>query len=78
MKSSSRPVVGISKDASLTDAVTLMEKKDVSRLPVLEKKNGKIELIGWLTNHDITRCFVAEKAKTLIEEESEKYLMSTS
>ena len=78
MKSSSRPVVGISKDASLTDAVTLMEKKDVSRLPVLEKKNGKIELIGWLTNHDITRCFVAEKAETLIEEESEKYLMSTS
>ncbi len=73
-KSSQRPLIGISKDATLSEAMLLMERKDVSRLPVLERKGGKITLIGWLTHHDITRCFVAEKARSVIEGESEKYL----
>ncbi len=72
-KAADRPLIGISEDATLTDATLLMERKDVSRLPVLRKQGSKMVLIGWLTNHDITRCFVSEKARTLMEEESEKF-----
>ncbi len=72
-KGSDRPLIGISEEATLAEAMLLMERKDVSRLPVLRGQGGQVELVGWLTNHDITRCFVSEKARTVMEEESDKF-----
>jgi CIC family chloride channel protein len=61
-----KPLVCIYEDTSLMQAAHIMEKMDVSRLPVVEKGSDQTndfpKLIGWLTNHDITRAYVSEKA----------------
>ncbi|MFX0182411.1 MAG: chloride channel protein, partial [Candidatus Hodarchaeota archaeon] len=71
-----RPLICIDKDTSLTQAIHIMEAKDVSRLPVVERcDNGHPKLIGWLTNHDITRIYIAEKANLALKE-AENHIFS--
>jgi CIC family chloride channel protein len=71
-----RPLICIDKDTSLAQAIHIMETKDVSRLPVVEKcDNNHPKLIGWLTNHDITRMYVAEKANLALKE-AEDHILS--
>ncbi len=61
-----KSLVCIDKYATLMHAVQIMEKMDVSRLPVVEKTSNQTtefpKLIGWITHHDITRHYVSEKA----------------
>ena len=60
-----KSLVCIGKHAILMHAVHIMEKMDVSRLPVVEKTSNQTtefpKLIGWITHHDITRQYVSEK-----------------
>ena len=74
-----RPLICIHKEATLMHAVHIMESKDISRLPVVEKSlNQKSEfpkLIGWITHHDITRVYISEKALTTLQA-SEKHIFS--
>ncbi|MFX0205749.1 MAG: chloride channel protein [Candidatus Hodarchaeota archaeon] len=71
-----RPLICIDKDTSLTQAIHIMETKDVSRLPVVEKcDDSQPKLIGWLTNHDITRMYIAEKANLALKE-AENHILS--
>jgi len=67
-----KPLVCIDKDATLMHAVHIMEKMDVSRLPVAEKTLNKTKdfpkLIGWITHHDITRHYVSERVNAAHQE----------
>lgn len=60
-------------------AVHIMESKDISRLPVVEKspsqKSEFPKLIGWITHHDITRVYISEKALTTLQA-SEEHIFS--
>jgi CIC family chloride channel protein len=63
------------KNAPLTHAVAIMERHDISRLPVVEKiENGQIKLVGWITNHDITHSFISAKATTELEKIEEYFV----
>lgn len=71
-----RPLICIDKDTSLTQAIHIMETKDVSRLPVIKRcDDGQSKLIGWLTKHDITRLYIAEKANLALKE-AENHILS--
>ncbi|MFX0209769.1 MAG: chloride channel protein [Candidatus Hodarchaeota archaeon] len=74
-----KPLICIHKEATLMHAVHTMESKDVSRLPVVEKsagqKNEFPKFVGWITNHDITRVYISEKAQTSLQE-SEEHILS--
>ena len=50
----SKPLVTISRNADLKEAIELMTKKDVRRLGVTE--NGKI--VGLISNEDILRSYM--------------------
>jgi len=74
-----RPLICIHKEATLMHAVHIMESKDISRLPVVEKspsqKSEFPKLIGWITHHDITRVYISEKALTTLQA-SEEHIFS--
>ncbi len=73
-----KPLICIDKHATLTHAIHIMEKKDISRLPVAEKEPNQTtkfpKLIGWITHHDITRHYVSQKALTAYKEFEEHIL----
>ena len=53
-----------------------MENNDISRLPVVEKlAEGKLKLLGWLTNHDITHSFITAKKINELEK-AEEFLIN--
>ena len=60
-------------------AVHIMESKDISRLPVVEKspsqKDKFPKLVGWITHHDITRVYISEKVLTTLQA-SEEHIFS--
>jgi CIC family chloride channel protein len=70
-----RPLICIHKEATLMHAVHIMESKDISRLPVVEKspstKSEFPKLIGWITHHDITRVYISEKALSTLQASEE-------
>ncbi|MFX0120871.1 MAG: chloride channel protein [Promethearchaeota archaeon] len=74
-----KPLVCVSKEASLMHVVHIMENKDISRLPVVDKppsqKNEFPRLIGWITHHDITRVYISEKALSALQV-SEEHMLS--
>ena len=74
-----RPLICIHKEATLMHAVHIMESKDISRLPVVEKspsqKDKFPKLVGWITHHDITRVYISEKALTTLQA-SEEHIFS--
>lgn len=57
--------------ASLMTAIAIMERHDISRLPVVRTVEGKTELVGWLTNHDITNCYIQRRAQKSLQEVEE-------
>ncbi len=63
-----RPVIAISSDASLAEAVSLMARRDVSRLPVVEGGNNENRLVGWITHHDITSTYMKQQMYKAYEE----------
>ncbi|MFX1515974.1 MAG: chloride channel protein [Promethearchaeota archaeon] len=70
-----RPLICIHKEATLMHAVHIMESKDISRLPVVEKSPSQEvkfpKLIGWITHHDVTRVYISEKALTTLQASEE-------
>ena len=66
-----KPLVCVNKNASLMHAVHIMEKMDISRIPVVEESTDQKKefpkLLGWLTHHDITRVYISEKATSTLE-----------
>ncbi|MFX1504687.1 MAG: chloride channel protein [Promethearchaeota archaeon] len=67
-------LICIHKEAPLMHAVHIMEKKDISRLPVVEKHSQNDEfpkLIGWITHHDIIRIYISEKALATLQASEE-------
>lgn len=66
-----KPLVCVDRNSSLMHAVHIMEKMDVSRIPVVEKTLDETtkfpKLVGWLTHHDITRTYISEKASATLE-----------
>ena len=51
----SRSVIVVGPDVALEDAIMLMFKHKVKKLPVMESHNGKEELVGLVTLTDIAR-----------------------
>jgi CBS domain-containing protein len=51
----STPVFVVESDISLEDAIELMFRHKIKKLPVAEKREGKDELIGLVTLTDIAR-----------------------
>ncbi len=74
-----KPLICIDKQSTLMHAIHIMEQKEVSRLPVIEKAVSQPNefpiLIGWLTNHDITRMYVRAKADVSLQR-SENHILS--
>jgi CIC family chloride channel protein len=74
-----KPLICIDKKSTLMHAIHIMEQKEVSRLPVIEKAvshpNEFPKLVGWLTNHDITRMYVFAKADVTLQR-SEDHILS--
>jgi CIC family chloride channel protein len=74
-----KPLICIDKDSTLMHAIHVMEQKEVSRLPVVEKAvshpNEFPKLVGWITNHDITRMYVIAKADLSLQR-SEDHILS--
>jgi CBS domain-containing protein len=68
----SEPLTTISPNATIWDAITLMGKADIRRLPVVE--NG--HLIGILTERDVFRLIVAQQ-NLLLESVSESFPAAT-
>jgi CIC family chloride channel protein len=74
-----KPLICIDKNSTLMHAIHIMEKKEISRLPVVEKAQSNLnefpKLVGWLTNHDITRMYVIAKADVSLQK-SEDHILS--
>jgi CIC family chloride channel protein len=74
-----KPLICVDKKSTLMHAIHIMEQKEVSRLPVVEKAvshpNEFPKLVGWLTNHDITRKYVTAKADISLQR-SEDHILS--
>ncbi|MFX0125046.1 MAG: chloride channel protein [Candidatus Hodarchaeota archaeon] len=74
-----KPLICIDKKSTLMHAIHIMEQKEVSRLPVVEKAVSHPKefpkLVGWLTNHDITRTYVTAKADVSLQR-SEDHILS--
>ncbi len=51
----SRPVIVVGPDAAIEDAVMLMFQHKIKKLPVVESRCGKGELVGLVTLTDIAR-----------------------
>ena len=51
----SRPVIVVGPDVVLENAVMLMFKHKIKKLPVIESRRGKEELVGLVTLTDIAR-----------------------
>ncbi|MFW9990700.1 MAG: chloride channel protein [Candidatus Odinarchaeota archaeon] len=69
-------LVCIDTNATLAHAVAIMVRRDISRLPVVKKcDDGKPELLGWITHHDITRKYMEKQASQALEE-TEKHILS--
>ncbi|NLK25016.1 MAG: CBS domain-containing protein [Euryarchaeota archaeon] len=50
------PVVTVSEDTALADAIRLMKKHDVSRLPVVDDKGSVVGILFWKNIFDICCC----------------------
>jgi len=65
----------MNKTANLSQVIHIMERHDISRIPVVEiDSNNRPLLIGWLTKHDINRMYVSEKALAVLEEQESFFL----
>jgi CIC family chloride channel protein len=69
-----RDLICVDPDATLAHAIALMVRKDVSRIPVVEKCGDKPNLIGWITHHDITGVYMDQRAVKILEEAEEHLL----
>ncbi len=73
-----KPLICVDKKSTLMHAIHIMEQKEVSRLPVVEKTlsapNEFPKLVGWLTNHDITHMYVTSKADVALQKLEDHFL----
>ncbi len=67
-----KPVITISPDTSLEDAMVLMEKEHIRRLPVVDKSGG---LVGIVTESDLIKA--SPSKATLLDKWEVKSMMST-
>ncbi|MHA1448571.1 MAG: chloride channel protein, partial [Candidatus Hodarchaeales archaeon] len=68
-------IICTDKDASLSHAVGIMVRREVSRLPIVEKGVDKPILIGWCTHHDITNLYMKKMASRALND-MEDHLLS--
>lgn len=68
----SRPLTIISPSATIWDAITLMGRADIRRLPVVE--NGR--LVGILTERDVFRIILSQQS-LLLESVAESFPVAT-
>jgi CBS domain-containing protein len=66
----SKPLVTILSKSTIWDALTLMGKHDIRRLPVIEEADGKSKLVGIVTERDVFRLIIAHQS-VLLETVSE-------
>jgi CBS domain-containing protein len=52
----SHPLVTIQPHSSLKDGIETMQLKNIRRLPVISKENGREKLVGIVTEKDIVRA----------------------
>jgi CIC family chloride channel protein len=73
LRAKSHPeIICMHKNSSLAHAVSVMVRRDVSRLPVVEEdKDGHPKLVGWLTHHDITKRYSEKRAVQALEDTQE-------
>ncbi|HET7390420.1 MAG TPA: CBS domain-containing protein [Nitrososphaeraceae archaeon] len=64
----SKPLITVNPDTSVKDAVSLMEQKDIRRLPVIDDKG---QIVGIITAKDIFKAIM----KTFKETRKDKDLM---
>ncbi|MFX1514604.1 MAG: chloride channel protein, partial [Promethearchaeota archaeon] len=74
IENNKRELICVDPDATLAHAIALMVRKDVSRIPVVEKGKDKPQLIGWITHHDITGIYMENRASRILEEAEEHLL----
>lgn len=58
----SKPVITVSPDTSIKEAVVLMQQKDIRRLPIIDKEG---QLVGIITEKDILRVVFKIFKKTI-------------
>ncbi len=75
LKNKARPIICTSKDASLAQAINIMVKRNISRLPIVEYCGSAPKLVGWLTHHDITSTYMKHQLLRTLSEESEEELL---
>ena len=68
----SKPVYTISPETSLDDALSIMEKEHIRRLPVVDRDGS---LVGIVTEQDLIKASPSEA--TLLDKWEIKSLMST-
>ena len=51
----SKPLITINSDTSVKDAVSVMEQKDIRRLPIVDNKG---QMVGIITAKDIFKTFM--------------------
>jgi CBS domain-containing protein len=58
----SRPVISVSADTSIDEAVQLLHEKKIHRLVVVDKSEGRIRPVGILSVTDLARRVGEEKS----------------
>jgi CBS domain-containing protein len=62
----SKPLITVNPDTSLKDAVSLMEQKDIRRLPVTDYKG---QMVGIITAKDIFKAVIKTFKETRKDQE---------
>jgi len=73
LKDRSRKVVALDADATVEDAIRLMNKRKISALIVREKR----ATVGIFTERDVVRCYVAKDGKKKFREIALRDAMTT-
>ena len=67
----SRPtqkLICVDPDATLAHAIAVMDRRDVTRIPVVDQTSGVPRLIGWITHHYIVRIYTAKQVSKILED----------
>jgi CIC family chloride channel protein len=69
MENKPKQIICVDADANLAHVIGIMVRRDISRLPVVERCDSPFpNLIGWISHHDITQAYMTKQAKQALEE----------
>ncbi|MFX0066646.1 MAG: chloride channel protein [Candidatus Hermodarchaeota archaeon] len=76
MENKPKHIICVDADANLAHVIGIMVRRDISRLPVVEKCDSPVpKLIGWISHHDITQAYMTKQAKQALDE-LERHVLS--